>query len=275
MGNLLKKDRGSFRIVNDGNSLDKTKYQKLSVNDLYYGNYQRNLSPRWVNKIVKNFKEGLLGVLIVNYRDNKYYVLDGQHRLEAAKIMNLDSVVCQIHNGLSYEEEANLFREYNKQRKGLIATDMFKAALEANDFEAHDIKRLVEKNGFKLNFYKAKCDNNIIAIATLKHIYKNIKAEGLDRMLRLLRKTWEGERASLERNFLNGMYFFIKLYGDDFTDNNFIEKLKKISPSLIFREGQQDAKFATYCRAMTPYAKTIWYHYNYKRGAKTKLLNKF
>jgi hypothetical protein len=270
----LKKENKIIELVNVDNT-EKTRYQKIPVGELFYGNYQRGLKLSWVKKIAKNFKEGLLGVLIVNERDGKYYVIDGQHRLEALKVVGLKSIFCQVHTGLTFQEEAELFIEYNKRRKGLQVTDMFKAALEANDYKAHDIKRIVENNGFKLDFYCTKQNNIIIAISTLLHIYKNLKAEGLDRVLKLIRKTWGGERSSLERNFLMGIYYFVKLFNDDFTNEEFTSKMQKITPAQILREGRQDAKYSTAGKSIIPYAKIIWYYFNHKKSEKNRLSNKF
>ena len=253
----------------------RTKYQRIPVQDLYYGGYQRGLRSTWVNKIAKDFKEGLLGVLIVSQREGKYYVVDGQHRLEAAKRAGVEEVICQVHTGLVYEEEAELFREYNRQRKGLSAHDMFKAALEAKDPTVMDIMNLVNKYNFKLPLCSVKLDNYIIATAAIQDIYKRIGSEGFDRLLRLLRGTWDGERSSLERNFMNGLGLFIKLHNDEFDDDEFINKMKKVSPEVVVREGRQDAKYATSGKSMTPYAKVIWYNYNKGKQEQNKLPNKF
>ena len=253
----------------------RTKYQRVPVQDLYYGGYQRGLRPTWVAKIAKDFNEGLIGVLIVSYRDGRYYVVDGQHRLEAAKKVGIEDVICQVHTGLTYEEEANLFREYNRQRKGLSAHDMFKAALEAKDPIAIDIMNLVDKYDFKLPLYSAKVDNYITATAAVQSIYKRIGSSGFERLLKLLRDTWNGERSSLERNFMNGLSLFIKLHSDEFDDEEFIKKLSKVSPESILREGRLDAKFSTASKTMTPYAKVIWYNYNKGKQEQNKLPNRF
>lgn len=272
MNNTLRKEEVKAVRISD---IARTKYQRVPVQDLYYGGYQRGLRSTWVGRIAKDFKEGLLGVLIVSYRDGKYYVVDGQHRLEAAKRVGVEDVICQVHTGLTYEEEADLFREYNKQRKGLSAHDLFKAALESKDPMAMDIMHLVEKYDFRLPLYSCKLDNHITATAAVQDIYKRIGSEGFERLLKLLRDTWDGERSSLERNFMNGLGLFIKLHNEEFDDEEFVKKLGKIPPEEILREGRLDAKYSTASKTMTPYAKVIWYNYNKGKQEQSKLPNKF
>lgn len=253
-----------------------TKYQRITIGDLHYGNYQRALNTAWVNKMAKNFEEGLLGVLIVSYRDGKHYVIDGQHRLEAAKRAGVEDLVCQVHTGLTYETEAELFNKYNRERKKLTPLDIFKAELEAGDSGAIKISQLIESHGFILGTGGGNAAHNgIVAIAMLKDIYRKEGEENLDRVLGLIRATWYGERTALQRNMLGGLSVFIKLYGDDFEDSDFIDKLKRTHPDVIVREGRHDAQYSQSAKITTPYAKVIWRLYNVQRRAKTKLEDKF
>lgn len=255
----------------------RTKYQRIHVNDLCYGNYQRMLSSTWVNRLVKNFDEGLLGVLIVSYRNGKYYVIDGQHRLEAAKRIGIDELVCQVHLGLTYEKEASLFWKYNKDKKKLSPYDIFKAELEAKDESALNMAEILDKHGYKVrpsSGGRSETKYQILAIATLKRIYKRDGYDILDRVLRLIKETWDGHRDALRENILGGMAIFVRLYNDDFSDEDFSNKLSKTHPEIILRDGRMYADYFKNTRIAVPCAKVIWKLYNAGKK-KHKLEDKF
>ena len=50
--------------------------------------YQREIKNQRVKRIVKDFDERIANEPKVSYRDGKYYVFDGQHTIDARKVMN-------------------------------------------------------------------------------------------------------------------------------------------------------------------------------------------
>jgi len=81
--------------------------------------YQRELVRSRVARMVAEFDSSLLGVIEVSRRDDDTYaVIDGQHRLEAARIARgrESSIACNIHTGLTVEEEAQLFFDIDRKR---------------------------------------------------------------------------------------------------------------------------------------------------------------
>ena len=50
--------------------------------------YQRELKSERVKRIVKSFDERIANEPKVSFRDGKYYVFDGQHTIDARKVMN-------------------------------------------------------------------------------------------------------------------------------------------------------------------------------------------
>ena len=50
--------------------------------------YQRNLDPDRANRIAENFDPRLLNDPKVSERDGHFYVFDGQHTIEALRILN-------------------------------------------------------------------------------------------------------------------------------------------------------------------------------------------
>lgn len=118
--------------------------------------YQRSLDSResqaLIRKIAQHWNWDLCQPLVVARRDNgDLYVIDGQHRLEAARlrgdIAQLPAVVVQY---ASAADEAASFVHLNQQRRPLNAIDLFNASLASGDVETCAIRAALEAAGLSL-----------------------------------------------------------------------------------------------------------------------------
>ena len=77
---------------------------QLNTKDLVSSQaYQRDIDQKEVAYIVSNFDPHQFGIIKVSYRDGKYYVYDGQHRITAIKVLNgnrMDSLSVKCIMGL-------------------------------------------------------------------------------------------------------------------------------------------------------------------------------
>lgn len=114
--------------------------------------YQR-IETGNAKKIADNWDKEACEFLLVSYRNGKFYVIDGQHRLIAAKIKGIESLPCVIFTGLTKSEEARRFSIQGNGRKKLTPNDTFKANLECGNTEYKEvatdmeIKRICDKYG--------------------------------------------------------------------------------------------------------------------------------
>ncbi len=95
---------------------------------------QRMFDNRLANKIEGQWDPLFAGTLVVSHRGNgEYFVLDGQHRLAAAERKEGPDFEfdCEIHEGLTRREEAQMYLRHNKDRKSARPYDNFKVALVA------------------------------------------------------------------------------------------------------------------------------------------------
>jgi hypothetical protein len=118
--------------------------------------YQRGLdmpaSQALIRRIAVHWDWGLCQPLFVARRaDGGLYVVDGQHRLAAAKlrgdIWQLPCVVSAFEDAAS---EAAAFVALNQERRPLSKLQIFKAAVAAGDSEAASIVAAVEGAGLKI-----------------------------------------------------------------------------------------------------------------------------
>jgi hypothetical protein len=164
--------------------------------------YQRSLevsgSQALIRKIAIHWDWGLCQPLFVARRaDGGLYVVDGQHRLEAAKLRgDIWQLPCVVASFETAADEAASFVALNQMRRPLTQLDMFKAALAAGDFESSQIMVAMDDAGLTL----ANSTNNqgmkpaqIGCIGGLKNCYRVHGLQVLTAALDVLQQSFKGQ----------------------------------------------------------------------------------
>ena len=249
----------------------KTNYEFIPIDKLQIDKYQRTVKMQKVRAMAEKFDETLLGTITVSRREGKIFVIDGQHRVLLAKLMNLDGLMALVYEGLAYEEEAKYFNKLNGangEQIRLSTSDIFDANVEAKDKTSLEIKEIVESVNFKIA--KASGNNNIVAINTIIKIYKKHGGNHLFTLLKLIRDTWGGESNSLNNLILSGVSEFLKVYitETNFSTATFVRQLSKVDPIKIIRESKADTTTdKTNVKTMNSLFK--YYNYNLKSNRLT------
>lgn len=115
---------------------------------------QRARHEPLINNIAKNLKVWALGVVVISVRETskgkRYVLLDGQQRMAGAQLAGYNGPVQALfHFGLSFAEEANLFRLLNT-KKSVPARDMFKNLVNEGDPTALAIEAILRGVGVKV-----------------------------------------------------------------------------------------------------------------------------
>ena len=84
-----------------------------------------------------------------------------------------------------------------------------------------------------------KRHGTICAIAALENIFDKYGYHVLDKALRMLVSTWEGEMYSLSGNTLNAAARLIAAYGDALSEETFKERLGLIPMKTIIRTARE------------------------------------
>lgn len=205
-------------------------------------NYQRPAAPKKILKIAAKFDTIAAGGIIVSKRANgQKVVLDGQHRTRAARIAGVNEILCIIHEGLTFEEEAQIFAMCNTQRANPSATAVFRAKLASNDGHANAIKEIVEHAGFYLEFNAngaprvTKDHIGIIAIGALQNIYDSDGGDRLGEVLSVIADTWPDESEAVRAQMVKGVWMFIRTYAEEWNREHFVNRLAKSNPTAIMR----------------------------------------
>lgn len=135
-------------IIDNITSVGGKDFAIISVDDLTVDmGYQRKIKSK-IKKMTNNWNYQLCDVIIVSYRDGKFYVVDGQHRLEAARRQTIDprkKLVCQVIQGLTREEEAARFIALNTSQSFASPHDTWNANLLLGDKVDTAIDRICKK----------------------------------------------------------------------------------------------------------------------------------
>ena len=114
--------------------------------------YQRSqVNPRRVDALCRAWDWIACGCLVVALRDdNKWYVLDGQHRkLAADQRSDINELPCLVFETTGRREEALGFLAINQGRMVVGCLDRYKAQLLAGDPTAFALEKLVRSTGHR------------------------------------------------------------------------------------------------------------------------------
>lgn len=231
--------------------------------------YQRPVNPMEVERLIREWDDRLLDPIVVSFRDGKFNVVDGQHRIIALRKMNGRDVMvaCKIYSGLTYQQEADLCYKLDKAKKRLSLSQSTNALAEAGtDAEVSEVKRLVEVCGFVWALGKSHGKTGeIVSTRALMNAYRLLGGPTFSRMLSLVWGAWEGDPRSLTAAVLSGMALFVKTYDTELDDRAFIKRLSAVDPDEINRRGRAD--FSTNNAALR-FARVLLEKYNGQRGGR-------
>lgn len=125
---------------------------ELMIDASYQRSMDNPISRRIVKEIACNWDWGLCNVLLVADREGEgLFVVDGQHRLEAARLRgDVPHLPCVTFRPADLKAEADLFVKLNTVRKTASPVDRFFARCLAEDPEALEIQRIVQQAGLKV-----------------------------------------------------------------------------------------------------------------------------
>ena len=216
-------------------------FEKIPIKNLVSNqDYQRNLSQARIEKTAENFDLYQINPVKVSRRDGINYVFNGQHTIEIVALASGSRetpVWCMIYDDLCYEHEADIFANQMKFAKNLAPYEIFVANLEAQNQDQLMIKDLVESYGMKIASKRAP--GHICAVSTLEAIYTKYGYQILNRVLRLIIGTWEGDSNSFSANIMNAVAKLCVVFKDQLNDEVFSEKLGAVSIKQLTRTAKE------------------------------------
>lgn len=199
-------------------------------------NYQRNINTTFVQKIVSEFDPNKVDPVHVSYRDGKYYIIDGQHTVAALEIANGNKpvdVICIVHKGMTYTDEANYYVEQYEKKHRHTYTEMTMARYEAGDKLACEIASKVKNVGGKLPYDKsAKTGMKIGAVKKVTTLYQK-DSNNTVLAIKCLVEAYKGRETSIPAEIIAGTMEFLRLYDNQVLTSRLVEALSKYTPQLL------------------------------------------
>jgi len=215
---------------------------------------QRPLYEPKVRQIVAEYDPAALRTLAVSARRNgTFVVLDGQHRLAALKQLGMANghlVACEIYEGLTLQEEAELFLKLNDGRKPSYR-EAFDVRLTARDPDALAVKDIIEECGFTVGHKNGAKDGSIAAIAKCEAVYKGFSNNSdrrypiiLKQALFTLKGAWGATSHAVQAPLIEGTGRFYLRYGiENVQVDHLINNLSKYpgGPNRLIEWAKQHA----------------------------------
>lgn len=257
-----------------GNELGTIKKYVLSIpiGGLYIDKYQRPLSLLRVKKYAREFDVIKAGTILVSKRANgTYWIIDGQHRYFAMKTLGLQLIACLVHEGLTYEQEAAMFRFVN-DNKVVSPLEKLNADVQWGDEFSINLIALCEKHGFTLDAKNPR--KEFRSVKALQDIYSYDNGTTLERIFRIVNAAYPTEKSRTLNKVLRGIFIFLKKHGDAIDEKNLIKRLAKVGIIQLFAKGNSWMQVRYGGHEHDGIAEAIIDIYDYKRVADKKLRQK-
>lgn len=187
---------------------------------------QREYKPAQAERYAANFDFDALGLVIVNKRDDHYYLVDGQHRIGALRLIGYggdQKVECQLYKDLTEGEEAEIFLLHD-DRRAVTAFDRFRIGTTAGRAVPRAITKVLDDNGLMLS--TSPGGNRIACVAALTNAYERL-GNSFGRMIGMLNQGFPDDEVRFRSELVRGVTSFAQHY-DSELDNVTIRRLAGI-----------------------------------------------
>jgi hypothetical protein len=188
---------------------------------------QRDLNQSRVDRLYEKFDPEQLGTPTTNHRDGFYYMIDGQHRLEALKLWLGDGweaqhMQCWVYEGLTEEQEAEVFLKLN-DTLAVQAFARYRVAVQAGRPDEVDVDRIVRECMLRVS--QDMGDGAISAVGTLMRVYRRSDPATLARTLLIVRDSY-GDPGLLAP-VIDGLGLLVQRYNGRLDDAQLVTRLSK------------------------------------------------
>lgn len=274
----MARDAASLTVSMMG---DKMTERKITVENVRVGDlivdhtYQRLEDTNQVNKIAATYDESLLSVVEVSRRDDgTLVVIDGQQRRAATlKARGLDfTLTCNVHHGLSIQDEARLYCDFQRLRRDVSPLDAHKAHIVARERIALVIENATRKLGLEIG-KKHNKDGGVGCVKALREIVvKNPDRPNLvEETLRILHDAWHGQDGAYGVDAVRGVARFLVKYHPKVNRRRVVERLTKYTPNVVRAKAAARASSRSGGGIVPPYAAIVQEEYDKGRRGRNRL----
>jgi len=196
---------------------------------------QRKFSKAQAEEYAADFDIEALGYPVLNRRDSRWYIVDGQHRIAALRLMGWGDLKleCECYYELTEQDEARLFLERNR-RRNVAPFESFRVALTAGrgrECSVNDVVTAVD-----MRVARGNTPGNIAAVTALLAVYDRGGAKTLQRALVILRDAYASNHLALTSEVIQGLGLVCQRYNGAFDDDVAIQKLSRASLTALLTQ---------------------------------------
>lgn len=189
---------------------------------------QRELNTARVEHIARTMDLEQLGTPTVNERDGHFWIIDGQHRVEALREWlgegcEAQTVQCWTYSGLSETDEAEKFLKLNDTLT-VNSLAKFKVGVQAGRMVECDIDRIVRSHGLCVT--ADRIEGGIRAVGTLRRVYEREGASSLARSLEIIRDAYG--TPGFEAPVIDGIGYLTGRYNGSLEVTTAVSKLASV-----------------------------------------------
>lgn len=233
--------------------------------------YQRDVVPLRVRRILKAFRwRDFQPVTLADQGDGTYCVIDGQHRVHAARLHPDVSAVPAAIVDLagSKRDEAASFITINNERTAVTAVDRYWAGLEAGDPDAMRVCTVLSEAG--CDVVPAMGQSSPGKTNAVGALFRAVKVNGdgaVIRALTIMRTAWPHDPTALKGVIIRALSRVVK-HSDDLNDQAMTAVLARQSHADISAHAEAIRKIGG-GSSETLIARVLTEQYN--KGRRTKL----
>lgn len=189
---------------------------------------QRELNQARVDRIDASMDLEQLGNPTVSERGGYFWIIDGQHRVEAYKQWigeewPTQELQCWSYVGLSEEDEAEKFLKLNDVL-AVNAMSKFRVGVQAGRDAESDIDRIVRAQGLRVSTDQG--EGSIRAVGTLRRVYSRSGPAVLARTLGIIRDAYG--TPGLDAPVIDGIGYLCGRYNGELDVPTAVQRLASV-----------------------------------------------
>ena len=213
-------------------------FTTVSLDELHTDkSYQRSLQNH-VKTIARNWNPTKCDPLKINFReDGNFYVWDGQHRLEAARLRGIKYLLCDLVVGLTQAQEAELFGCQGEGIKKPDPYDIFKANICSGEEIDTAIRNMCCEYDLEINRY-GQVPGHLSCITLARKIFNKgeLHRDYFEWVLELLHNAkWNEFPQAHSHKIINALYEIRRASKneEEYVQKKLIKYLKKTNPDEL------------------------------------------
>jgi hypothetical protein len=176
--------------------------------------YQRTLdsdrSKSLIERLAANWRWASCGALLaVKDGKDRYLLLDGQHRAEAARRIGIAELPALIIDGLTLEEQAAAFVRANLDRVAVNPFALHHARLVAGDERARLVDRVCRRAGVAIPKYPIPAENlkpgQTLALGSIAALTQRLGEGGASAVLKAVASAYAEQAGCLRASLLKAV----------------------------------------------------------------------